>query len=151
MNNAPPPGTAPMQLTEMSTRRDYRVCKDSYDPRGWLVRTADDRELGKISDLIIDEVGLNVRYLVCAYAIGGRRVLLPVGFARLDPRARVVHLDFITRTDIQRLPDYKGLPISAEQTQHLESALTLRDPPARESVIVRRDSITADELSSTSH
>ena len=133
----------PMQLAEIEKRRDYRVCKDSHDPRGWLVRTADDRDLGKIVDLIIDEVGLNVRYLVCE-AIGGRRVLLPVGFARLDARTRVVHLDFITRHDVQRLPNYRGLPISREQEIELETALTLRDPPGRESMIVRRDSITAD-------
>lgn len=134
----------PVRLTEMRKRRDYRVCKDSLDPRGWLVRTADDRELGKITDLIIDEDGLTVRYLVCAFSPGGRRVLLPTGFARLDGRARVVHLDFITRHDVQRLPDYQGLPLSPQQALDLESALTLRDPPAREAVIVRRESITAD-------
>jgi hypothetical protein len=133
-----------VQLVELGRRRDYRICKDSQDPRGWLVRTADDREIGDISDLVVDELGLTVRYLVCTYVGSQRRVLLPVGFARLDARARVVHLDFITRSDLQRLPDYGGLPISPEQTLDLESALTLREPPARDSVIVRRDTLSAD-------
>lgn len=134
-----------MNLAELRTRKDYRVCKDSQDPRGWPVRTADDRELGKITDLVIDLDGLNARYLVCTFAGDHtRRVLLPTGFARLDPRAHVVHLDFITRQDVRRLPSYSGLPISPEQTLDLESALTLREPPVRDSVIVRRDPADAE-------
>ncbi len=144
--NKPEPLTGPpgVQLLEMGERGDYRVCKDSCDPRGWLVLTADDRELGKITDLIIDELGLTVRYLVCTYGGTTRRVLLPIGFARLDERARVVHLDFITRSDVYRLPDYHGLPITPNEALDVESALTLREPPARESVIVRRESMSAD-------
>jgi hypothetical protein len=139
-----PASETPMRLAEMRERRDYRVCKDSHDPRGWLVRTADDRELGRITDLIIDEIGLTARYLVCTFPGYKRRVLLPTGFARLEPRGRIVHLDFITHKDVQRLPNYEGPPISPEQALDLESALTLREPPARESMIVRRDSVIAD-------
>ncbi len=103
------------------------------------MRTADDRELGKVTDLVIDEVALNVRYLVCSFALEGRRVLVPTGFARFDARGRVVHLDFITRQDMQRLPTFKGLPMSADEERNVEIALTLREPHESEQLIVRRD------------
>lgn len=140
MKNQPPLGEPHVELAELHSHGEYRICKGQSDPRGWPVRTADDRELGKISDLIIDEVALNARYLVCTFALEGRRVLIPTGFARLDDRGRVVHLDFITRQDLQRLPTYNGLPLTTDEQRDVESALTLREPqPAPEPVIVRRD------------
>jgi hypothetical protein len=126
-------------LAELRNHREYRICRGQSDPRGWPVRTADDRELGKISDLIIDEVALNARYLVCTFSLEGRRVLIPTGFARLDDRFHVVHLDFIKREDLQRLPTYNGLPLSGDEQRDVESALTLREPQEHESLIVRRD------------
>jgi hypothetical protein len=132
-------GEPPVELAELQKHSEYRICKGQSDPRGWPVRTADDRELGKISDLIIDEVGLNARYLVCTFALEGRRVLIPTGFERFDNRGRVVHLDFITRQDLQRLPTYKGLPMSADEQRNVETALTLREPvETGEPLITRR-------------
>jgi hypothetical protein len=127
-----------VELAEMREHREYRVCKDNHDPRGWPVRTSDDRELGKVTDLIIDEVALNARYLVCTYALDGRRILIPTGFARLDDRGKVVHLDFITREEIARIPAYHGLPLSDREQQEVESALTGREPQPAESLITRR-------------
>ena len=133
-------GEPEVALVELRSHGEYRICKGQSDPRGWPVRTADDRELGKISDLIIDEIALNARYLVCTFSLEGRRVLIPTGFARMDDRGRVVHLDFLTRQDLQRLPTYNGLPLSSDQQRDVESALTLREPQtAGEPLITRRD------------
>jgi hypothetical protein len=127
-----------IELAEMREHGEYRVCKDNSDPRGWPVRTSDDRELGKVSDLIIDEVALNARYLVCTFALEGRRILIPTGFARLDDRYKVVHLDFITRDDVTRMPAYNGLPLSEREQQEVEIALTGREPQPPEPLIKRR-------------
>jgi PRC-barrel domain len=127
-----------VELVEMREHGEYRVCKDNHDPRGWPVRTSDDRELGKVSDLIIDEVALNARYLVCTFALEGRRILIPTGFARLDDRYKVVHLDFITRNDVTRIPAYNGLPLSEREQQDVEIALTGREPQPAEPLIKRR-------------
>lgn len=127
-----------VELAEMRTHREYRVCKDNPDPRGWLVRTSDDRDLGKVNDLIIDEVALNVRYLVCAFSPDGRRILIPTGFARLDDRGKVVHLDYITRAEAARIPAYEGLPLSDQAQQEVETALTGREQAPIEGLITRR-------------
>ena len=131
---------------ELRTHGEYRICKGQPDPRGWPVRTADDRELGKISDLIIDEIALNARYMVCTFALEGRRVLIPTGFARLDNRGHVVHLDFLTRQDLQRLPTYNGLPLTSDEQRDVESALTLREPTVSEDpIVLRREPRRDDE------
>jgi hypothetical protein len=139
MKKTEPLGEPRVELAELHSNREYRICRGQSDPRGWPVRTADDRELGKISDLIIDEVALNARYLVCTFSLESRRVLIPTGFARFDDRGHVVHLDFITREDLRRLPTYNGLPLSSDDQRNVEAALTLREPHTSEPVIVRRD------------
>ena len=131
-------GDPHVELAEMRTHPEYKVCKDNADPRGWPVRTNEDRELGRVADLIIDEEALSARYLVCSFALDGRRVLIPTGFARLDERAKVVHLDFLTRQDVARLPDFNGLPLSPEQQLNVETALTGREPFEPASIIQRR-------------
>jgi hypothetical protein len=131
-------GEAHVELAELQNHREYRVCKDNHDPRGWPIRTSDDRELGKVSDLIIDEQALNARYLVCTFHLQGRRILIPTGFARLDDRGKTVHLDFVTREEAQKLPTYNGLPLSDEQQLNLETALTGREHVETPSIITRR-------------
>ena len=124
--------------------REYRVCKDHHDPRGWPVRTSDSRELGKVTDLIIDQEALSARYLVCTFSLENRRVLIPTGFARLDDRAKVVHLDFITRQELARIPSFNGLPLSEEEQQSVETALTGREPAHTEPIIERRTERRSD-------
>ena len=128
----------------MQDHREYRVCKDNHDPRGWPVRTSDNRDLGKVSDLIIDEEALNARYLVCTFSLEKRRVLIPTGFARLDDRGKVVHLDFITREELNKMPTYHGLPLSEAEEQTVETALTGREPVEPEAVITRRSERRSD-------
>ncbi len=137
-------GERNIELAELRSSPEYRVCKEDTDPRGWPVRTSDDRELGKVSDLIIDEVALHARYLVCTFALQGRRILIPTGFARFDGRGKVVHLDFVTREEAQRLPTFQGLPLSEEQQLNLESALTGREHIETESLITRRTAQRSD-------
>jgi hypothetical protein len=133
-----------MELAELRTSPEYRVCKDNSDPRGWPVRTSDDRDLGKVSDLIIDQEALNARYLVCTFPLQGRRILIPTGFARLDDRGKIVHLDFVTREEAQRLPTFNGLPLSDQQQVDLEAALTGREHTETPSLITRRSGHRAD-------
>lgn len=147
MNQADLKGEPLISLVELRENRQYRVCRDDHDPRGWPVRTRDERELGKVTDLIIDEVALSARYLVCTFALEGRRILIPTGFARLDDRAKVVHLDFLAREDLHRLPTYRGLPLSDEEQMQVETALTGREVVPTEPLITRRSEVRPDEVS----
>jgi hypothetical protein len=131
-------GEPQLALIEMSARDEYKVCKDDHDPRTWVLRARDDTHIGKVTDLIVDENALTVRYLVCHIAADARRILIPTGFARLDDKTETVHLDFLSNEDVARLPTFRGLPLSSEQQQQVETALTGRAQFEAESIIQRR-------------
>jgi hypothetical protein len=126
-----------LELIELNAQRDYRVSKDQPDPRGWLVRTQDHQEVGRVVDLIIDRQVMAARYLVCELA-GQRRVLIPTGFARVESETETVHVDFITADALARMPPFAGLPLSPEQQLAIETALTLREPAPPDPIIQRR-------------
>jgi hypothetical protein len=125
-------------LAEMGAHDEYKVCKDDHDPRGWTVRARNNFDLGRVTDLIIDEVALNARYLVCDVVAAQHRVLVPTGFARLDDKEKVVYLDFLTEEDLERLPVFHGLPLTAAQQLEVETALTGREQFEPASIIQRR-------------
>ena len=70
--------------------RDLKVAEDDVDPRGWSVYSQDGERLGEVKELLVDTAAMQVRYLeveidrAAAAAGDNRRVLFPVGTARLD-------------------------------------------------------------------
>ncbi|HZF68904.1 MAG TPA: PRC-barrel domain-containing protein [Gemmatirosa sp.] len=68
----------------------FRLPDGDPDPRGWDVRSADGRKLGKVHDLLVESGSARVRYLEVAVdkdvaKNGGREwALIPIGTARLD-------------------------------------------------------------------
>lgn len=130
-----------MELAALSGMPDYRVSSSDTDPRGWGVVDADEVPLGDTEDLIIDVNGLQARYIVCSMSRGAKRsVLIPVGFARLDAEQSIVHLDFVTLADVDKLPTYNGLPLSPEFEAEQERAMTGAEHEAPRAKIVRRNS-----------
>jgi len=126
-------------LAALNELHDYRVCSDDEDPRGWDLETSDKVIVGRVTDLIVDLEGLMARYIVCS--IGGssaRAVVIPTGFARLDPQHHVVHLDFVTAAEVNELPTFEQLPLSAQLTSQTEKVLTGTTPTAAPARIIRR-------------
>ena len=117
--------TTGVELIAMSDLPKYRVSRDSLDPRGWNIVDSNNVPVGVVADLIIDLQALTARYIVCSVSRGeSRHVLIPTGFARLEEDAAMVHLDFITATDIEGLPNHTGLPLSDTAGAQIENALT---------------------------
>jgi sporulation protein YlmC with PRC-barrel domain len=96
----------------------YEVSPDSTDPRGWEVIAADERRVGTVHDLLIEPSAMKVRYLDCEVTMpefsepaGGRHILIPVGYARLDNREKLVYIDALTAAAFSDLPSFPGLPL----------------------------------------
>ena len=121
---------------------EYRVSAGDTDPRGWRVIDANEVLIGEVDDLIIDPQGLTARYMVCSSQRGAERaVLIPVGFARLDAEQSIVHLDFVTQADVEKLPTFNGLPLSEEFEASQQKALTgVEQDVVAKPKIVRRSS-----------
>jgi hypothetical protein len=134
--------TEEYRLTPLGDLDQYKVCAGECDPRGWVVVDSNGVQLGCVFDLIIDVEALTARYMLCSISRGrARSVLLPVGFARLDKDQCVVHLDFVTAADVDRLPAYPGRP-SEEVIAQTEAALTGVNTTSPEAKIVRRSDTT---------
>lgn len=101
-----------MRHTALSLHRNVSFPRSMTDVRGYEVRTRDNNDkVGKVSDLVCDDGG-HVRYL--DVGLGGlfnrKRVLLPVGVARVDKSNDVVWIAGMSKEQVKELPDYDGDP-----------------------------------------
>lgn len=122
-----PRPTAPTgQLASMIDMGDYVVAAGEPDPQGWGVVTSDGREVGRVHDLIIDLSAMKVRYFDCelrapeeGHPAGGRHILIPIGYARLDEGEKVVIVDAVTSEQVAGIPSFEGLPLTPEDEDQL--------------------------------
>jgi hypothetical protein len=90
----------------------FRLPDGDPDPRGWDVRSADGKKLGKVHDLLVESGSARVRYLEVAVdkdvaKNGGREwALIPIGTARLDDDNDDVIVG-IPAAQLAGCPDYK--------------------------------------------
>ncbi|HEU4643209.1 MAG TPA: PRC-barrel domain-containing protein, partial [Gemmatimonadaceae bacterium] len=118
---------------------DFEVADGYPDPTGWEVRAgnADGLKVGKVDDLLVDPDARRVRYLVVKLdddiARGGdRKVLIPVGAARLnDDRDRVV-VPERDRDFFAALPVYEPGRFSREYEDQLRERYAGAAVPAPE-------------------
>jgi hypothetical protein len=99
------------QLVHLDDVDEFKVADGDPDIRGWDVRTADGRKIGKVEDLIVDTGLMKVRYIEARLdrdvtrTDGDRHVLIPIGTARLDDDEDDVYLS-TSIVDPQQLPEY---------------------------------------------
>lgn len=95
-------------IVPMRTRPETSVDKEDADPRGMTVVAADGAEAGVVADVWVDLAEPQIRYFEVEVAAGGRRVLLPSGFARVSRRRREVKVDSILARHFATVPGIKN-------------------------------------------
>ena len=99
------------RLVHLDDVADLKVADGDPDIRGWDVRTADGRRIGRVEDLIVDTATMKVRYIEAKLdrettrSDQDRYVLVPIGTARLDEMEDDVYLS-TNVVDPQQLPEY---------------------------------------------
>jgi sporulation protein YlmC with PRC-barrel domain len=108
-------------LRSLDELGDLEVADGDPDVRGWDVRSSDGRRIGEVKELIVDANAMKVRYLDVELdrdelepdrqrASGSdqdRRILVPIGQARLDEYDDEVRLD-IDSTRAAGVPAWSG-------------------------------------------
>ncbi|MBC1239846.1 DUF2382 domain-containing protein [Nostoc sp. 2RC] len=87
---------------------NYRDSFDGHDIKGLGVYTqGTDEKIGSINDVLVDEDG-HIRYLVVdlGFWIFGKKVLLPIGRARIDYNSDRVYTIGLTREQAEDLPEF---------------------------------------------
>ena len=100
--------TAPPQegLVPMAAHPELAIADSAPDVRGWQVTSPAFAPLGEVEDLLVDVGASCVRYLVIATAArdARRRILLPIGRARIDEALdRIV---VVTPSCLDNVPAY---------------------------------------------
>jgi hypothetical protein len=81
------------RLVRLSDMSDWNVAEGEPDIRSWEVRTIGGRELGTVSELLIDPDAGEVVMLDVALSGSDRRTLVPLRIVEIDRQARVVRMD----------------------------------------------------------
>jgi len=105
---------------------DYEMVKGEPDIRGWKVITIQNQEIGKIIDLLFDEVSKRVRYLVVdmdgkPLNLLSRNILIPIGLAELHRGKKVVVFPELTVAHLASLPSYEKGKITIETEYAIRS------------------------------
>jgi uncharacterized protein (TIGR02271 family) len=85
---------------------DYRNHFDEKDVKGLDLYVSNDK-VGSVDDILVDDQG-QIRYLIVHTGtwILGKKVLLPIGFARIDNNARRVYANNLTKAQVENLPEF---------------------------------------------
>jgi hypothetical protein len=99
-----------MRFVPVSRQEGYNFPPNTFDVRGWQVKTALDREkVGKVDDILVDETG-RPRFLDVDVGIFKKHVLVPLGQARVDARDDVVWIEGLRRDGLENIPEYTHDP-----------------------------------------
>jgi uncharacterized protein (TIGR02271 family) len=85
---------------------DYRKHFDDKDVKDLDLYVGNDK-VGSVDDVLVDDQG-QIRYLIIHTGtwILGKKVLLPIGFARIDYNDRRVHANNLTKAQVENLPEF---------------------------------------------
>lgn len=81
----------------------FFVAEGDRDPRGFDVIGCDDQKGGTVSDIWVDRSEPQIRYLEVAVN-AGKKVLLPIGFAKINKKAGKVKVLAITGAQFANVP-----------------------------------------------
>ncbi|BAZ28793.1 hypothetical protein NIES4074_12270 [Cylindrospermum sp. NIES-4074] len=94
---------------------NYRETFGGDDVKALEVYTQEGTRVGSIADALVDQDG-RFRYLVidAGFDSIGKKVLLPIGLARINYGAKRVYVDGLSKRQVEQLPDYNEQTIVDE-------------------------------------
>ena len=101
------------RLVRLEELKHFKVADGDQDIRGWEVKTADGKKIGKVEELIVDPAERRVRYIEVKAdrkALGiddDRHLLVPIGTARLEEKGNNVLIERLPARGLAGAPAYK--------------------------------------------
>ena len=113
-------------IVPLKDAKDFRLSKGAPNLKGWTVYARDNEKVGTVTQMLVDPVAMNVRYIdvdVDDDLFGladDRHVLVPLEVVELRDRSQDVWVPAFTGADIARLPAYLGGPVDPLLEQETE-------------------------------
>lgn len=91
---------------------DYKIAENQPNIDDWKILNSTDQKVGEVEDLLFDKQALKVRYIITNLKKGDlldddKKVLIPIGQARLDKKNKKVLIPNITKAHLTTLPIYR--------------------------------------------
>jgi uncharacterized protein (TIGR02271 family) len=90
---------------------DHQTHSDQTDLKKFSVYAQGDDKVGTVTDILVDAQDGKFRYFVVdtGFWVFGKKVLLPIGAARIDYTQERVYVSTMTREQVENLPHYDEL------------------------------------------
>ncbi len=92
------------KIVPMRVAKEFSIDEKDPDPRGMTVVGLDDEVGGTITDVWVDRAEPQIRYFELKVAKGGKQVLVPIPFCRIDKKARTVKVAAIRGEHFANVP-----------------------------------------------
>ena len=107
-----------VHLTPLRELERFTIAEGEADIRGWAVQTVSGREVGTVSDLLVDTTTDEVVMLDVDLAGSDRHTLAPVRAAQLDRGRRVVVIDSADLRDVADFPSlHRNAPLTDDEAR----------------------------------
>ncbi|GAA4366536.1 hypothetical protein GCM10023185_37750 [Hymenobacter saemangeumensis] len=116
-------------LRRLRDLTDFEVADGNPDVRGWTVRGADGKALGRVYELIVEPEALKVRYLDIELDAHfktnehERHILLPIGVAAIDAEDDNVFVPALDSEKVLSYPPYIELQVTRDYEEAMLRAL----------------------------
>lgn len=105
-----------MALRPISRMDDFEFPPDSWDVRGWKVRTTpDDKKVGQVDDMLLDASG-QLRYLDVDLGFMKKHVLVPLEHAHADRSGETVWVEGVSSDRLEEAPEYALEPEALDES-----------------------------------
>ncbi len=109
---------------------DYKIAENQPNIDDWKILNSTNQKVGEVEDLLFDKKALKVRYIITNLKKGDlldddKKVLIPIGQARLDKENKNVIIPNITKAQLTTLPIYqKSNDLNQEDELAIRNAFT---------------------------
>ena len=97
---------------------------DGYDIKNFDVYAADNDKVGSVKNVMVDETDGRFRYFIVdtGFWVFGKKVLLPVGLARINFDDKRIYVDGLTKKQVEDLPEFsEDLAIDNDYEERVRS------------------------------
>ncbi|MFN3403706.1 MAG: PRC-barrel domain-containing protein [Cytophagaceae bacterium] len=117
--------TTDNRLIRLNETDEYEISEGYVDIRNWNITSGTGENVGKVYDLIVDKIKMEVRYVdvlasaELSHSGGERHLLIPIGMVKINYDDEVIVAEQLDKQLLQKYPEFRGGPIALDYEHSL--------------------------------